>query len=110
MCLDYANGADGGNTEGPQYWQYGMENFLRFAVALDATVSYDGVARPAASTMAAVREAADPPVAGNRRFDEERTAAPPSAARGKAVVRTTRGSCGTSCWRARKAPCCSTIS
>lgn len=42
--LDYGNGAHGGNTEGVQYWQYGMENFLRFAVALErVTGSDDGL-------------------------------------------------------------------
>gem|GEM_PF-1854296 len=32
--LNWCNGPDGGNTEGAQYWCYGMENFLRFALAL----------------------------------------------------------------------------
>lgn len=35
LWLDYCHGADGGNTEGAQYWQYGMDNCLRFAVALE---------------------------------------------------------------------------
>lgn len=30
--LDYCFGPDGGNTEGCQYWQYGTESWLRFAV------------------------------------------------------------------------------
>jgi hypothetical protein len=29
--LDYCFGADGGNTEGCQYWQYGAESWIRFA-------------------------------------------------------------------------------
>lgn len=33
--LDYCHGVDGGNTEGMQYWQYGMEHFLSFALALE---------------------------------------------------------------------------
>jgi len=42
--LDYCQGLDGGNTEGAQYWQYGCENFLRFAVALErVTGSDDGL-------------------------------------------------------------------
>ncbi|MCX7934062.1 MAG: heparinase II/III family protein [Planctomycetota bacterium] len=39
--LDYCNGPHGGNTEGAQYWQYGMENFLRFALALERTTGSD---------------------------------------------------------------------
>ncbi len=39
--LDYGNGADGGNTEGAQYWQYGAENFLRFAVAFERVTGGD---------------------------------------------------------------------
>ncbi len=39
--LDYCNGPDGGNTEGAQYWQYGNENFLRFAVALERLLGHD---------------------------------------------------------------------
>lgn len=39
--LDYCNGDDGGNTEGMQYWQYGTENFVRFALALERVTSSD---------------------------------------------------------------------
>jgi len=38
---DYCNGPNGGNTEGAQYWQYGAENFLRFASALERVVGSD---------------------------------------------------------------------
>jgi hypothetical protein len=31
--LDYCHGPDGGNTEGAQYWQYGLDHFLRLATA-----------------------------------------------------------------------------
>ena len=44
LWLDYCQGVDGGNTEGAQYWQYGVDNFLRFAVALErVTGSDDGL-------------------------------------------------------------------
>ncbi len=33
--LNWCNGPDGGNTEGAQYWTYGTEHFLRFAVAFE---------------------------------------------------------------------------
>jgi len=39
--LDYCNGPDGGNTEGAQYWQYGCENFLRYAAALERVLGHD---------------------------------------------------------------------
>lgn len=39
--LDYCNGDAGGNTEGAQYWQYGTENFLPFAMALERVVGHD---------------------------------------------------------------------
>ncbi len=39
--LDYCHGPYGGNTEGAQYWQYGMENFLRFALALERAAGSD---------------------------------------------------------------------
>ncbi len=39
--LDYCYGHDGGNTEGTQYWEYGMSNFLRFACALERTLGTD---------------------------------------------------------------------
>ena len=47
--LDFCNGIDGGNTEGAQYWQYGTENFVRFALALErVTGAGDGLlAHPA---------------------------------------------------------------
>jgi hypothetical protein len=47
--LDYCHGPNGGNTEGAQYWTYGMENFLKFATALErVTGSDDGfLAHPA---------------------------------------------------------------
>jgi len=36
IFLDYCQGAnDGGNTEGPQYWAYGLESLLRFALVLE---------------------------------------------------------------------------
>lgn len=42
--LDYCAGPDGGNTEGAQYWQYGTENFIPFAIALErVTGSDDGL-------------------------------------------------------------------
>lgn len=41
VWLDYCTGADGGNTEGAQYWQYGLENFLLFAVALERLLGHD---------------------------------------------------------------------
>ncbi len=53
LWLDYCQGADGGNTEGVQYWQYGMENFLRFARALErVTGSDDGLLGHPAVTQA----------------------------------------------------------
>lgn len=39
--VDYCNGSDGGNTEGQQYWQYGTENLLRFAVGLETALGTD---------------------------------------------------------------------
>jgi hypothetical protein len=39
--LDYCHGPDGGNTEGAQYWSYGMENFLGFATALERATGSD---------------------------------------------------------------------
>ena len=49
--LDYCHGADGGNTEGVQYWQYAMENFLPFALALErVTGSHDGMLEQPAVT------------------------------------------------------------
>jgi len=39
--LDYCEGTDGGNTEGAQYWQYGAENFLRFARCLERVLGHD---------------------------------------------------------------------
>ncbi|MFO7871592.1 MAG: hypothetical protein R6V03_09205 [Kiritimatiellia bacterium] len=39
--LDYCCGSDGGNTEGAQYWQYGGENFLNFASALERILGHD---------------------------------------------------------------------
>lgn len=39
--LDYCTGSDGGNTEGAQYWQYGTENFLPFAAALERVFGND---------------------------------------------------------------------
>lgn len=39
--LDYCAGPDGGNTEGAQYWQYGTDNFLRFALALEHALGHD---------------------------------------------------------------------
>ncbi len=33
--LDYCQAPDGGNTEGAQYWQYALENFLPFALAYE---------------------------------------------------------------------------
>ncbi len=39
--LDYCSGADGGNTEGLQYWQYGSENCLRFAEGLEKALGTD---------------------------------------------------------------------
>lgn len=41
IWLDYCAGSDGGNTEGAQYWQYGMENFLSFAMALERCLGHD---------------------------------------------------------------------
>jgi hypothetical protein len=38
---NYCQGPDGGNTEGVQYWQYGMENLLRFALALERVTGRD---------------------------------------------------------------------
>ena len=34
-------GTDGGNTEGAQYWAYGMESFLRFALLLERLTGID---------------------------------------------------------------------
>jgi hypothetical protein len=39
--LTYCCGTDGGNTEGAQYWQYGLENYLLFAQALERTTGHD---------------------------------------------------------------------
>ncbi len=39
--LDYCAGADGGNTEGVQYWTYGQENLLLFARALERVLGHD---------------------------------------------------------------------
>lgn len=39
--LDYCYGAEGGCTEGVQYWDYGMTNFLRFAVAMEGVLGAD---------------------------------------------------------------------
>ena len=39
--LDYCQGADGGNTEGAQYWQYALEHFLPFAQALERVFGSD---------------------------------------------------------------------
>jgi hypothetical protein len=58
IWLDYCSGPSSGNTEGAQYWQYGMENFLRFARALErVTGSDDGLlAHPAvANAMNMIR-------------------------------------------------------
>jgi hypothetical protein len=53
LWLDYCHGQDGGNTEGAQYWQYGVENFLRFARALErVTGSDDGMLAHPAVTKA----------------------------------------------------------
>ncbi len=42
--LDYCHGNDGGNTEGAQYWEYGMQNFIPFAYVLERlTGSDDGM-------------------------------------------------------------------
>lgn len=42
--VDWCAGADGGNTEGAQYWAYGMESFLRFVLLLEkVTGSHDGL-------------------------------------------------------------------
>ncbi len=41
IFLDYCHGRDGGNTEGAQYWQYGLENLVPFALALEAIVGTD---------------------------------------------------------------------
>lgn len=39
--LDYCDGVDGGNTEGAQYWQYGTENFIKFARCLERVLGHD---------------------------------------------------------------------
>lgn len=39
--LDSCQGADGGNTEGLQYWHYALEHFVPFAVALERTTGTD---------------------------------------------------------------------
>lgn len=42
--VDYCTGSDGSNTEGAQYWQYGFEHFLPFALALErVTGDHDGL-------------------------------------------------------------------
>ncbi len=42
--LDYCHGNDGGNTEGAQYWEYGMQNFIMFVYVLERlTGSDDGM-------------------------------------------------------------------
>ncbi len=41
IWLDHCNSPCGGNTEGAQYWQYGMENFIRFALALERVSGSD---------------------------------------------------------------------
>lgn len=39
--IDYCHGPDGGNTEGAQYWQYGMEHFLAYAHAFETVTGDD---------------------------------------------------------------------
>ena len=39
--LDWCGGSDGGNTEGAQYWAYGTESFLRFALLLEKLTGTD---------------------------------------------------------------------
>lgn len=39
--IDYCYGTDGGCTEGAQYWQYGMSNYLRFAWGLEQVIGTD---------------------------------------------------------------------
>jgi len=39
--LDWCAGSDGGNTEGAQYWAFGTESFLRFAVTLERVTGSD---------------------------------------------------------------------
>ena len=53
IFLDYCSGPDGGNTEGVQYWQYGTENALRFALGLEKALgSADGFFEHPAFTKA----------------------------------------------------------
>ena len=39
--VDYCYGADGGCTEGAQYWEYGGTAFLRFACAMETAIGTD---------------------------------------------------------------------
>ena len=39
--LDYCYSIDGGNTEGHQYWEYGMSNYFPFCQALEHTIGHD---------------------------------------------------------------------
>ena len=39
--IDYCYGHDGGCTEGAQYWQYGMSNYLRFVTAMERVLGTD---------------------------------------------------------------------